>query len=191
MRTELINEVTLDTPISVQEARLHLRNPENTEDSEIVRFIQAARGLTEHKLGRNLTAQLWDVWLDAFPEKEIELPFGPLASVSYVKYTDGDNVLQTVSTDTYRVDKSGPLGRVILAYSKIWPRAATGLDNAVNIRFIAGYPNPDAIPQAIKHYMKLLISEFNANRELTTERPVSLTPWAERLLDPYRVDFVI
>lgn len=191
MRTQLVNEVTYDTPISLQEAKQHLRNPENTEDSEILRFIQTARRVTEHKIGRKISAQVWDAFLDSFPANEIELPYGPLSSVEYVKYYDGADALQTVPSTNYTVDASSDLGRVVLTFGQTWPSVAPGLENAVVVRFTTGYANTDAIPPNVRHYMKLMIEELDKNRGLTTEKEVFLAPWAERLLDSERIVWVV
>src|SRR4051812_44151980 len=111
MRTKLISTASVDEPISIAEARQHLNNPENVENSLLLFFIQSAKGMVEHKLGRKLMSQTWEGSLDSFPFDEIEMPYPPLASVVSIKYYDSSNVLQTVASADYTVDTSGVSGR--------------------------------------------------------------------------------
>lgn len=188
MRTERVSIVSLDEPISINEARMHLRSPEiTTNDSEILRFVQTAKRMAEHRLDLKLIAETWDGFLDAFPLSEIEIPLAPLSSVLSIKYYDSDNILRTVPTTDYTVDTSGDLGRILLGFQKSWPGSVALIENAVIIRFVIGYANADAIPANIKSYIKLALGSLNNDRELTTEREEFLTKWADRLLDPDRV----
>lgn len=187
MRTQLVSYATVDEPVSIAEARVHLNQPENMQDSEILFFIQSAKEQVEHKLGRKLMSQTWEGALDAFPGDYIELPYVPVASITSVEYYDTANVRQTVPITDYSLDTSGQLSRILLGYNKSWPSTLSGIYNAVLVTFVTGYPNANAIPQSIKHWMKLFISEARIHKDLTTDREVILTPWAERLLDPYRL----
>lgn len=188
MRTTLVTQSTVDEPITIAEVRMHLRNPEiTTDDASLLLYIQSAKETVEQKIGRKLMGETWEGYLDSFPVGEIELPFPPLASVTYIKYYDTANVLQTVPTSVYRVDTSGSVGRVTLAFDQHWPGDVAHLENAVIVRFVSGYPSPDAIPASIKHYMQLHAAEGYEQRRLMSEKPVHLSPWAEGLLDKHRV----
>lgn len=182
MRTALVSTTTLDEPVTFAEMMQHLAGKSETvEESLLMFFIQTAKEQVEH-LGVKLMAQTWDIFLDAFPCDEIVIPYGPLVSVSHVKYYDSDNVLQTVDAADYVVDTSGMLGRVYLAHNKYWPTPIWS-KNAVTVRAVVGYPNIGSIPQSIKSYIKLYAEA------LLFRTP--LDPRLDRMLDPYRVDFVV
>lgn len=177
-------------PMTVAEVRMHLRNPEITSnDSEYVWWIQAAREQVENKLGRALLTQTWDASLDSFPTSTIELPRPPLQSVTSVIYLDADGAAQTLAADQYVVHTTGKIGTVQLAYGATWP-STYGQENAITIRYVAGWTSPAQVPKVITSYMKLLIDAMDKNRSLVTERETFLSPFAERLLDEHRVFYV-
>lgn len=90
-----ISEVTPPTsdPVSVAEAKQHLRAVDSDEDEYIGTLITAAREQVEDITRRALMTQTWDYFLDEWPDDDyITLPWGKLASVTSVKYKDSDGV---------------------------------------------------------------------------------------------------
>jgi len=67
------------------------------------------------------------------------LPFGNLASVAQVYYTDTDYTQNTFSTDYYNVDTSSEPGRIVLEYGDNWPTASLSPENPIEIEFTCGY----------------------------------------------------
>lgn len=203
MRTVLV-EGPDDEPLTVDEMRMHLRNPEQTtNDAEIEWFIQTAREQAEHKLGRALITQTWDVYLDNFYwangsngypygnnghcyASQLVLPYPPLQSVTSVQYLNSDNVLTTVDDTGYTVSTAEPYGTISLASGASWP-SVYGAADAVVVRIVVGWPSKDDVPFVIKTWMKLMVAAMYENRSLQQEREPFLTPFAERLLDRYRI----
>jgi uncharacterized phiE125 gp8 family phage protein len=183
-----------DEPLSIAEARMYMRDPEVTPDSEVLFFIRSARRQVEHKTQRAMMPQTWELVSDRFPpycyteelwRTYIQLPHPPIQSVTSVTYYDSNNDVQTFAAASYVLDAMS--GRVILAPNTSWP-STYGRYDAVVVRYVAGYANADAVPEDIKHYMKLFIEASDKNRSLVqdTVGEKSLTPFAERSLDPYR-----
>ena len=74
-------------PVSVEEARLHVRQDGTSDDDVIRALITASRENVEQITRRALITQTWDYYLDAFPGGDrIEMPLPPLASVTHIKY---------------------------------------------------------------------------------------------------------
>jgi hypothetical protein len=66
-------------PITLDEAKLHLRITEEDEDTLIQSLIAAARQDCEKFQNRAYITQVWELWLDAWPGKDfIEIPLPPL-----------------------------------------------------------------------------------------------------------------
>lgn len=173
-------------PVSLSEAKAHLRVTDTGEDSLITSFIAAARGWVEDFTQRALITQTWDYKLDAFVGT-MEIPLPPLQSVTSIKYFDTAGVEQTLASTEYTVDTAAERGLVRLAYGKSWP--ATHVQaNAVTIRFIAGYGAAAAVPGTIKAACLLLLGELYARREhAIAGAPIAIVPVnAEYLLWPYR-----
>jgi uncharacterized phiE125 gp8 family phage protein len=182
-----------EEPVTLAEAKLHLRVDGTDDDTLITGYIGAARSWAEGFLGRSIVTQTRTVWMDSFPTDPIELLHSPVQSVTFVKYYDEDNVQQTLSASVYEVDTKDIPPRIYLADGQSWP-ATWNKRNAVQIEFVAGYglpstgmpvPIPKEIPLAIKH----LVATWYATREsVVTGTIVSQVPQTcEALLWPLRI----
>lgn len=172
-------------PISLQEAKDHLRVDTTDEDALIDALIMAARQHTEKYLARALITQTWDWNLPCFP-REFEVPYPPLQSVTSIKYYDGDNVQQTLSSSVYEVNTASTGGLIREAIGQTWPAHYTRYD-AITVRFVAGYGDGVGdVPWPIKAAMLLFVAHLWCNRELATDRPQQEVPFGYcDLLAPY------
>lgn len=74
-----ISVAPLIEPITLAEARLHLRVDSTDEDTLITSLIAAAREDCEAFQNRKYLTQTWEYWLDSFPSTDfIEIPNPPL-----------------------------------------------------------------------------------------------------------------
>ena len=124
-------------PISLVEAKLHLRVDHSNDDVLIGSIITAAREWAEHYEGRCYVLQTITAKLDKFADK-IKLPYPPLISVSSIQYVDVEGVTQTVDSSVYDVDVTSVPGVVSLAYGELWP-TARAQHHAVTITYLAGF----------------------------------------------------
>jgi uncharacterized phiE125 gp8 family phage protein len=178
-----------EEPISLDEAKLHLREDEDQQNELIESLIQSAREHAEQITGRVFCTQQWILTLDRFPlESFIKLPFPPLISVEEVNYVDENGVTQILSTDDYVVDLSSqPFGKIDLAYSVYWP-VTRCQPNAVSIEFTCGFGDKSKVPASIKAAMKLHLAHLYENREASSNAIVTELPMAyDNLLWPWRV----
>lgn len=157
-------------PVTLQEAKAHLRVDDNSENELIDSLRVAAREYVENFTSRKLITQTWDLKLDAFPCGNcLDLPFAPVASVSSISYIDTAGTTQTWASSNYTVDApSGAFampGRITPAYQVIWP-ATRNVINAVTVRFVVGYgATVYTVPYLLRAAIKLLIGHWYANRE--------------------------
>lgn len=186
MPVKLITAPTKE-PVTLQEAKDHLRVAADDDDSIISEQIVSARMWVEGYLRRALFTQTWELYLNEFPDC-IELPYPPLQSVTWVKYIDSDGVEQTLATTEYSVHDQNEPALIVEAYSKTWPSIRDEL-NAVAVRYDAGWDNVANIPSPIKAAILLLIGHLYEHREHAIagvqvhELPFSIP----NLLFPYRV----
>ena len=176
------------TPVTLAEAKAHLRVDVSDDDALITTMIESATDMAEQATGRALISQTWDLNLDAFPT-EIELAPVPIVSVSSFTYTDTNGATQTLSSGPdYVLDTTGDHGpaRIVPAYGKTWPETRDQI-NAVTIRFVAGYANAAAVPAAIKSWILLQVGAMYENRQAETDRMPFKLGFADRLLDRYKV----
>ena len=157
-----------EEPLTLQEAKNHLRVETDftNDDDLILGLIQAAREWAEGETDRAFITQTWDVTFSSFPcESYINIPKPNLVSVTTLKYYDENGVEQTWDSANYIVNAGSLPGRVSLAPNIVWPTIQAGRDKAVTIRFVCGYGDASAVPEAIKSAIKLKIGELYENRE--------------------------
>lgn len=148
-------------PVTLEEARLHLRVSDDSEDEQLDGLIKAAREYVETRIDRALMTQTIRLSLDRFPAYEIRLPKPPLQSVTSVQYIDGAGATQTVSASDYRVDTYTEPGRIEPV--TVWPVADARVA-AVRVTYVAGFTSAALVPQTIKQAMLLLMTHWYENR---------------------------
>lgn len=195
-------------PVSLEEAKLHLKVEGDEENTLITGLLQAAVSHLDGWtgiLGRCLVEQTWRVSVDAFC-REIPLLLAPIIEVASVTWRNADGQLSTVSDDEYllEVDAGGNTS-VRFRNSYAFP---TGLyeAGAVSVTFKAGYPttpavaeDPDAdppvaaapavstVPPALKVAILLMVGHWYANRETASDGGISEVPLAAQMLvSPFR-----
>lgn len=175
-------------PITLAEAKAHLRVDASTEDTLITLLIGQAREEAESLTGRALVTQTWKLTLTAFPDDSLQLKPSPLASVSEISYLDGDGVRQILANTEYQVITDELIGRVVPAYGKTWP-ACRVVDDSVRVSFVAGYGAAAAVPQSVKIWMLLAIALRFDNRAAVVmgQRYELPRGFWDGLLDPYRI----
>ncbi len=178
-------------PITLVEAKTHLRLDIDTDDADVSAMIVAARNQAEALTGLALYTQTLDLYLDGFPD-EIVVPRPPLQSVTSIVYRDTAGNQQTLAADQYQVDVATRPGRIRPAYGCAWP-STRGTMNDVVVQYVAGFGVAAAIPADVKHALKLLVGAFYENREDfitgTIVTPIPLA--AGLLLAPYRSKTVL
>lgn len=176
-------------PISLAEAKAHLRVDHSDEDSLISALITAARENAEHELERALVTQTWERVVDAFPEFELVLGMPPVASITSVTYTDTDGVEQVMSAADYVLDNTVEPSYVMPAEDVTWP-STLDTANAVKVRFVAGYGAAGDVPETVRQWILINIGTLYKFREgVIAGVPIAEMPqrYVDRLLDRYRV----
>lgn len=164
MRTQKLTTPPAIEPVSLDQAKRHLRVHHSDEDADIRRLIAAARRAVESRCDRALIEQTWTLYLDAFPAgRVIELPRppgSPVAGDTTVKYYDSTNTLVTLSSGDYTVDAAAEPARLVLDEDAAWP-ATYDRPAAVQIACICGYGEeasdvPDSLIAAVLLELTLL-----------------------------------
>ncbi len=183
-----------DEPVTLTEAKNHLRLETAADDASVLVMISAARLWAEEHCWRGFVTQVWELVEPCFPDdaglpaarEGFELPRGNLVSVASVKYIDSNGVEQTMPTADYTVDTVTVPGRVRRAYGKSWPSYRSQWD-AVRIRYTVGW-DVTSVPKPIKQALLLLISQMYEHRTPEVAGAVSKVQFAvEALLGPYRL----
>jgi uncharacterized phiE125 gp8 family phage protein len=167
VRASLVTAPT-EEPVSLDEAKAHCRINTTSEDDLILALIIAARTQVEAKTERALVTQVWDFKLDDVWDYVFDVPKPPLQTISFVKYVDYSNVVQTLSSSLYQFSApSGPhaeRGRLMPVLGAFWPIARPDTFDAYTIRAVCGYGLATAVPQPLKNAILFLVAEMYDRR---------------------------
>lgn len=173
-------------PVTLQEAKGHLRVTGDDDNNYVTALIKAATAYAEEFTRRKFIDTSLTMTTDAWPDPW-ELPFSPLDSVTSVKYYDVDDAQQTWTSTNYQVDSLGEPGTVTIDPDSTYP-TLSDLINAVETIYKVGYGAAADVPEGIKQAILLLVGHWYENREAYTEAKLTKVPLAvEALLWQYRV----
>lgn len=192
MRIQTLVTAPSSLPVTVQEAKDHLRVFFDDDDILIERLIKVATAKVEQDLQRKLITQTWKMFFDKFPVvRKIDVLFGDLQSVTHIKYTDSDGTQATFASDDYDVDTYSVPGMIRLGYQKNWPTDTLYPTNPIEIQFVTGYGDTATdVPQDIRAAILLMISHYYENREpvlMGVVAPKMLPKAIEYLLNAHRL----
>jgi uncharacterized phiE125 gp8 family phage protein len=194
-----------EEPVSLAEAKDHLRVDFNDDDALITALISAARQAAETLTGRQLVTARWKLVQDSFPGPSlmgvpagwpfslpghaILLPKCPVQSVFAIEYLDIAGVIQTMPPAEYTVDTACEPARLTPVFGLSWPDSLPQI-GAVGVTFDAGYGPAASVPEGIKAWIRLRVGSLYAHREevaLLTRGSIAPLPFIDGLLDPYKV----
>lgn len=174
MALVLITAPTVE-PVSLAEAKAHLRIDIDDDDTLISRLITTARMYLEENRTKPRLAminQTWEFIADSWPRTDtLVLTPCPLQSVTSIKYTDSAGVETTFSSSNYLVDTYNKPGRVRLKSAASWPSVTLRELNGLVVRFVAGHgASGSTVREQWRQSILLLVGHWYENREpiLTT-----------------------
>lgn len=175
-------------PVSVAEAKSHLRVDHDDEDLLIGSLITAARQLAEGEMQRTLIATTWQMTTDVFGDA-LRLEWPRVLGVEVLQFLDADGVLVTLDPADYTLDNLNDVAPAYLVPSKgcAWPETSAEI-NAVRVRYAAGYGYSAAdVPQAIRQWILLHVGAFYEHREAVAGKAMTALPYLCGLLAPFKV----
>lgn len=178
-------------PLTVQQAKDHLRLDHDEDDALLQDIIKAARVWVEGQTKRALLTQTWDYSIDGgwpykFGMPYIKLPLNPVASVTSITYVSGASPNPTLASSAYTVAARKHGSFIVPAYGVTWdtPRS---VPDAVTVRFVAG---ESTCPKPLEHAIKLLVTHMYENREAVNTgqgQVIADIPYTlEAMISPYR-----
>ena len=188
MRAFKVVTPATSNPITLTEAKTHLKVDTTADDTFITNLIKSATSSAQEYTNRFFIAttiqQVGDKWEDIS-----NLFKSPVASVTNIKYVNPSGSLQTLSTDVYFVDDVNKPARIGLKPNQSFPEIINRL-NAVQVNYVVGLAaGADEVDEGIRQALLLTIGNWYQNRQavvtgtIATELPMN----AKFLLDQYKI----
>lgn len=163
-------------PITIEEAKQHLRISDDEEDIIVGSMIKQAREFCEDFQNRKYITQTLELVIDYFP-REKYIAFNsclPIQSIESIKYYDVDGEEHIFDESNYIVDTDSFINRIVLRNYKQWPSISLQRVNGVRIRFVAGFgDSPEEVPETVKWamilHMRLLYDDYKPDERAKLE----------------------
>lgn len=175
---------TYSAVISTADLKAFLRVTHSDEDALIEAMRAASIQYIENFCNLALGDRTAVMYLDDFPQT-MEIPVGPVNSITAIEYATGAASKDTLSASNYYVDTNRKPARVtFINFPSIYQYSHQG----VEITFNYGFAEAD-VPEAIVHAIKLLVSHMYELRqpEVTGTISTKIKLGLEALLNPYRI----
>lgn len=181
----------LNSPLTLAEAKAHLRVVDDSENDHIVGLIRAAADMIERDTGLVLRQRAVSVAFEGWStngRQRLPLWRGPVVSVTGVAYDNEAGAEQVLAANQYRVRSFAGASWIVPANAVTWPAVELGI-GTVRVTYQAGYASNDAVPASLRHAALLLIGHWYENREaVNVGNIVQDVPLAyDALISAYRV----
>ncbi len=156
MPLQILQEPAVE-PLTLAEAKLHLRVDIPDDDALISALITSVRQYAETITRRAFIQQVWSYVIDSFPgptligvpwgktftlpRHAIEIEKSRVQQVLAINYLDMSGTPQVMPAADYTVDYTSEPCRITPVFGQIWPIPLPQI-GAVNVRFVAGYAAP-------------------------------------------------
>jgi uncharacterized phiE125 gp8 family phage protein len=173
-------------PITLADAKAHLKVDTSDDDALITSLISAARIRAEWLTRRAFIMQSWIQWLHRWPTRPFEVALPPLQALTSITVYDVNDAATVLDASLYRVDASAIPARIAWKENTLPPVSLRNF-NAVAIAFTAGYGDTGAdVPEPIRRAILMIVADLYAHRGDDAPTPDA----ALALLDPYRLKAV-
>jgi uncharacterized phiE125 gp8 family phage protein len=176
-------------PVTLPEAKAHLKIAHNADDTLVGALITAARVHVETTLRRLLVDQSWRIYCDTFPSTgRLSLPFAPIREITKITVYDADGDPTTLPSTSYVADLIGAPAR--LAFNASVPRMPGKALNGIEIDVKAGYgPSGVSVPQPLREAIMMLVARWYDYRDSTVigTVPPAIASAYDSLVAPYRL----
>lgn len=157
-------------PLSLAEVKQHLRISHDADDASLRASLSASRQAIENFLEISVLSQKWEFRETIYGLSRVELPHGPVISVTDMKLNK-----KPLALDKYSLIQEG---------TRSYVHDLDYLFGDLCIRYDAGFGRQaDSVPSDIKQAMLILVTYFYENRG---EDDMPIPTQIKELLQPYR-----
>jgi len=177
-------------PLSIHDAKRHLREDGDEEDILLQSMIQAARRSVEDATNRAIIQQTRVLRMSEFPTNDldyIELPGGNVSAVSSVSYQDNEDAAQSFTGFETDLNTRSGAARIHCDFNQQWPSAVREQGLPVSITYTAGYASATDVPPNLMQAMHMAAAAMFENREVYGADQMAENPFFKMLTLQSRV----
>lgn len=161
-------------PVSLEQARLHLRLDQTQEDTLLTSLITAARMLVESQTARALITQHWQTIAKTSAAHTLALPLSPVQAVASVFAREDGNETELAASE-WRLEGD------VLHFTN------HGEGQQMRIMFRAGYgDDATSVPAPLRQAILQMTAHWFENRGESFSRGTAMPAAIEALLAPYK-----
>ena len=170
-------------PLTLGEAKAHLKVDTTADDALIASLIVAARTRAEWLSHRALITQSWIFWRDGWPCEGFEIPLPPFQSLTSISAYDLNDTATVLELSFYRLDAAAVPARIGWREAVVPPPSLRSF-NTLAVAFTCGYGDAAAdVPEPIRRALLAIVADLYTHRGDEAPTPTA----ALALLEPYRV----
>lgn len=186
--TALLIDPPAIEPVTLAEAKAHLRLTGSDDDDYVAAMITAARLQVESATRRLLIDQTWRFYRDDWPPGgRLDLPIAPVTAVTAVTVYDDAGEPTVLAPGSWLLDAAAVPARLVFTA----PRPEPGRPiNGIEIDVVAGYGASGlAVPQPLRLAIMTLVARWYEDREGLAYGivPSRVAGAFEALVAPFRV----
>lgn len=177
MREVWVSTDVSSEPVSSAEAKLFAKIPSTADDTVVAYQIKSAREEVEHFTGCSLAEKTLIAEWDELPDNNtIELPYGPVKSVSSVVMVDEDGTTETLTTADEEYYELGTI------WKKLQINTIPLSTQRLKVTYVAGYgaTGCPALPSALKECILKAVATNYQFRENYTEGMAKQNEWQKK-----------
>ena len=171
-------------PVTLADAKSHLRITHDAEDAPIAELITAAASFLTEDTGTALTRQLWRLAIGEMPHGPVELPRHPVMQIVTVTIYDANGTPIVLDGADYTLNTLQRPNTLTVEADAV-PAGCTGIE----IDFEAGFGDTGAeVPDTLRRAVLTLVAHWYEFRGVydAADQPVSVPLVYSRLVRNWR-----
>lgn len=145
-------------PVTLTQAKAHLRVDHSDHDTLIEALIKSARAHIESACAVRFAARTGVTFKCGDFADLARLPEAPVSSITSITYLDAAGASQTLATSVYELRADGIEAGIVLKPSQTWPAIQSG--SRITVTAAVGY---STAPEDIYHALLMLIGHWYMN----------------------------
>ena len=176
-------------PVSLADAKAHLRVDQTYDDSLIASLIAVARAQVEQETSHAMVHQTWRVAVHRWQTgRRIVLPRTPAVQLIEIRSIASDGQSELVPIADFQLNAHDAPATVEPIHQRAF-HFTSGVVQHVEIDYLAGFGSDvSSVPQALKQAILMLVGHLYETREAASTSQQAIAPKGyDDLLRPYKM----